>query len=302
MRFEKDVSPATVSPLTRLVGPNTEGETPMKKLLLGFLFVACSLYVIPAPGRCAEPYAGPDIALKPEIHSPPTKVINCIWRIGGEMWCKDKDISEIEPVYYEDMAVCGEPMSQYRLMSSRSDSEYKERLNKAVPARRAELKKWAWLKPTKKDLALISELLGCHRGSEIDAVLTESGYVSRKPTTQFERTTTRLVLNEYELHKERKYTSFVVRPVNRFFLEKNQGDTMISNKIVWFTIDFVQSIYMHSEEYWINCSTPGVKLQSDYYDKDFNGWTLPGKYTKWDEISNNSFEERVLNELCPYIK
>ena len=233
----------------------------------------------------------------------------CIYRDDGRMWCQDRDTSELMPRFEQDMAVCGERLDAYRVTQfgpgSGSILERKKLLDGREPRRAVERTKWAWLSPTVVDLALFSEGLACQDKAGVEAFLLRHGYTARQPHSQLEHAGVRLSQDYHrkELANAKPITLVIRSPDEAFFI-KNPADRDQDRVLIWVTLHFrtASPHKMSSKEYWIDCRARALKLQSDYWDEQFRGFTLPGRDQRWGNFDGEPLAVVAQQILCSATK
>ena len=234
---------------------------------------------------------------------------SCVFR-DGAMWCQDRPTSTAQPRLAEDMAICGSKIGEYAVLpfgpKGRALSEEKKRLDAKDARRLTEKQKWSWLNPTVVDLGLFAQHLECVNKADMDAALTTNGYVRRSPSTPLEQAGVRLV-GQYFAHGELSgagEVTVIIRPPNQGFFERSPADKSRERSIVWVTLHYgtASKPPLTSKEYWIDCEQRVLKLQSDYWDQNLDGRTLPGGERNWTTLDKHPLAGSAQQMLCPAIR
>ncbi len=233
---------------------------------------------------------------------------NCIFRPNESTKCKMEDVLELEPYYFEDMAICGENPDEYKLIETENESKIKKELNKNNTKRLNEQSKWSWLQPQKKDLVILAELIGCLDKIYVQKIIAESGYRDIKTVSSFDRRREQTIRHEIDISYKLgfKYTTILFRPVDHFWIKKFHSIRHHKNDIVWISTYFenikpINSIKYESKECWIDCKNKEYQYLSDIWPENGYGFTTPG-YHEWKQIipEKNKQVYRLFKGFCNY--
>jgi hypothetical protein len=222
---------------------------------------------------------------------------NALWRPGETTKYKLTNAAELEPVYMEDMAICGEDPAKYTVSTTPEEVLRKRQLNKDDLRRAREQEKWALLQPTKKDLVILAELFGCVSGKDVRATVAESGYGEMTIANPLNIRRDRAIRDEFNkaAQKRIRYTAILFRPVDRMWRRNNPPEAHSSQNIVWITTNYQvltprkDGMKYGSREYWIDCSTKEYQYLSDMWPETGGGVTTPG-YLRWQQVTPDSNE------------
>lgn len=210
------------------------------------------------------------------------------------------DTTILKPNFMDDMAICDEKIENYYLLSKKlpkAKINHKLKLNETVVERKAELEKWAWLKPDKLDLVLLSTLFECHSHEELIKYLTQIESKKVKLNEEI-----KLISNLFFSKTDSKYKFIQIRNADKKWLDEN--DISNSKSIIWITTYYKNSEVYGSEEYWIDLKKMRYQRLSDYWFSDFRGMTTPN-YKQWKSIQTKNFSSKWdedFFELLDYYK
>lgn len=218
---------------------------------------------------------------------------DCIWRPDAATLYRLRQVKELRPVYMEDMSICGENPSEYRLIQSAEDAQRKKRLISKNTRYLMEQDKWSWLHPTKKDLVLLAESFKEFTQDDVEKVLLESGYTEfniRNPTNLKREKTMR---REIFLGRQSGilYTSILLRRPDEYWVKDHHSKDHDKNDVIWVT--FHGRIISRepqengkrywSREFWIDCRKEQYQYLSDYWDDKGKGRCTPD-HRRWRKI------------------
>ncbi len=193
-----------------------------------------------------------------------------------------------KPTYQEDMAICGENIIDYFLLSKELPTEkieYKTKLNNTIKVRKAEQSKWAWLNPDKLDLVLVSVLFGCHSQNELVGYVSKLNSKLIKPDNYYSD-----LISLFFQDKEYNYLFLQIRKPNQKWLDENGNSNNTS--IVWISAYYTKDDIIGSQEFWIDYKNSRYRIMSDYWNKKWEGMTLPG-YKNWISLANQKSKSKI---------
>jgi hypothetical protein len=181
----------------------------------------------------------------------------------------------------EDMAICGEEINNYYLLSNelpKSKIDYKLKLNETILQRKAEQSKWSWLNPDKLDLVTLSTLFGCHSNDELIKYIK-----SINSTTVNNNQLINFITNMFFSDKDYNYVFIQIRKVEDDWRKLNNIQT--NAQILWITTYYKNRDIIGSQEFWIDVNKKQYQYLSDYWNAKWEGRTTPG-FKKWIVISD----------------